>query len=63
MPCNLCCYFVRDHDGTPNFDPRKCIEKMIECHFNVFGSDSKLNVMSPLDKGDYLELDTSEHLD
>ena len=29
----------------------------------MFGSKTKLNIMSPLEKGDHLELDTSQYLD
>ena len=33
---HLGCDFGRDEDGTLCFAPRKCIEKMEECHLNVF---------------------------
>ena len=36
---------------------------MEECCFDVFGSKSKLTVMSLLEKGDHPELDTSQCLD
>ena len=36
---------------------------MEECYFNKIVSKTKLNVMSPLEKGDHSELDTSKCLD
>ena len=63
MSCHLCCNFSRNDDGTLHFTPRKHIEKMIDFYLSMFGSKSKLNVMSPLEKGDHTELDTSECLD
>ena len=36
---------------------------MIDFHVNMFGSKSKLTVLSPLEKGDHPDLDTSECLD
>ena len=62
MSCHLGCDFGRDDDGALHFAPRKCIEKMIDCHVNMIGSNPKLNVISPLEKGDHPELDTSECL-
>ena len=43
--------------------PRKYIEKMVDSYYNMFGHKPKLIYMSPLEKGDNPELDTSECLD
>ena len=59
---NLGCDFGRDGAGALHVAPCKHIEKIIDCHFNVFGSKPKLNTMSPLEKGDHSEICTSEHL-
>ena len=55
--------FGRDGDGTLHTPPRKRIEKIEECYYSMFGSKSKLTLMSPLDKSDYPELDASKYLD
>ena len=48
--------FGRNENGTLHFAHRKHIDKMDDCYFNVFGSNPKLSVMSPLEKGDHPEL-------
>lgn len=63
MLCHLGCDFARNDDGTLQFAPCKHIQKMIDCHFNMLGSKPKLNVISPLEKCNHPELDTSEYLD
>ena len=63
ISCHLGWDFGRDDDDTLYFAPRKHIKKMIDSHLNMFGSKPKLNVMSPLEKGDHPELDISECLD
>ena len=63
MSYHVGCVFERDDDCTIHLAPRKNIEKMIECHVNMFGSKPKLNFMSPLEKDDHPELDASEYLD
>ena len=63
MSYHLGCDFGRDGDGTLYFAPRKYIEKMEECYCSMFGSKPKQICMSPLENGDYPELDTSECLD
>ena len=63
MSHHLGCDFGRDNDRTLHLCPRKNTEKMIYCHVKMFGSKSKLNVMSPLEKGDHPELGTTKHLD
>ena len=60
---HLGCAFARDENGTLCFAPRKCIEKMAGSCYIMFGHKPKLICMSPLEKGDHPELDTSEYLD
>ena len=48
MPCHLGCDFGRDDDGPLQFAPHKRIEKIIDCHFNAFGSKCELNVVPSL---------------
>jgi hypothetical protein len=43
--------------------PRKYIEKMVSNYEMMFGEKPKLNVSSPLEKGDHPEFDASELLD
>jgi hypothetical protein len=43
--------------------PRKYIDKMIDGYERMFGSKPKLNVLSPLEKGDHPEIDTSDLLE
>ena len=60
---HLGCEFYRDEEGVLCFAPKRYIEKMIDIHKNTFGVKPKLNISSPLEKGDHPELDTSELLD
>ena len=53
------CDFSRDEGETLHFTPRMRIEKMIDCHVNMFRSKPKTNVVFPLKKGKHPELDTS----
>ena len=48
MCYHLGCDFGQDKDGTLCFTPKKCVEKMEECFFNMFGSKPKTNYMDPL---------------
>ena len=59
---HLGCDYSRDADGTLCYGPKKYIEKMITQYTNMFGSKPK-EYISPLEKGDHPELDTSEELD
>ena len=43
--------------------PKSYVQKAIANYFDTFGEMSKVNVWSPLEKGDHPELDTSEELD
>ena len=36
---------------------------MVDCYYDMFGTKPKLSFSSPLEKGGYPELDTSENLD
>lgn len=60
---HLGCDFSRNGDGTLRFAPKKHIETMVNCYCNIFGTKPKLTYSSPLEKGNYPELDTSEYLD
>ena len=60
---HLGCDFSRDENGILCFAPRKYVEKMADSCYNMFGHKPKLIYMSPLEKGDHPELDTSEYLD
>ncbi len=43
--------------------PKKYIEKIVSNYEMMFGEKPKLNMSSPLEKGDHPEVDTSELLD
>jgi len=60
---HLGCDYFRDDTGTLCIAPRKYIDKMISTYEDLFGSKPKQNVLSPLEKGDHPELDTSDLLD
>ena len=60
---NLGCYFGRDDDSSPHFEPRNHIETIDECHHSMFGSKFKLKILSTLEKGNHHDLDTSEFID
>ena len=60
---HLGCDFSRDKDGVLGLQPRKYIERMVETYVRMFGEKPKEIYMSPLEKGDHPELDTSDLLD
>ena len=60
---HLGCDFFRDSDGVLCMAPKKYIDKMISQYERMFGCKPKTTYMSPLEKGDHPELDTSEELD
>ena len=60
---HLGCDFFRDPDGTLCFAPKKYIEKMIFTYQHLYGSKPNERHLSPLEKGDHPELETSELLD
>ena len=54
--------FFRDKEGVFCFAPKKYIEKIISSFKTMFGHKPCTKIHSPLEKGDYHELDTSELL-
>jgi hypothetical protein len=60
---HLGCDFFREDNGTLCMAPRKYIEKMLDNYERMFGEKPRLNIHSPLEKGDHPELDVSEFLD
>jgi hypothetical protein len=59
---HLGCDYFRDKDGTLCYGPRKYIAKMLEQYERMFGNKPN-EYVSPLEKGDHPEIDTSEELD
>ena len=45
---HLGCDFGRDGDGTLYFALRKCVNKMVDCHNNIFNWKPKLSITSQL---------------
>ncbi len=43
--------------------PKKYVEHMADTSEHMFGEKPRQTVMSPLEKGDHLEIDTSDLLD
>jgi hypothetical protein len=60
---HLGCNCFREDDGTLCMAPRKYIEKMLGNYERRFGEKPKLNIYSPLKKGDHPEVDDSDFLD
>ena len=60
---HLGCDFWRDTDGVMCMAPLKYIEKMVASYEFMFGEKPKTTYMSPLEKGDHPETDTTELLD
>jgi hypothetical protein len=56
------CDYFRDHDETLCSGPRKYITKMMDQFKNMYDFKPK-EYISPLEKGDHPEVDTSEELD
>jgi hypothetical protein len=59
---HLGCDFFRNDDGVLCMAPKKYIDKMIDGYVRMFGKKPKLNIYSPLEKGDHPETGTSELL-
>jgi hypothetical protein len=59
---HLGCDFFRDNDGVLCYAPKKYIIRMLDTHERIFGKPPK-QVITPLDKGDHPELDTSDLLE
>jgi hypothetical protein len=60
---HLGCDFFHDEDDVLCMAPKKYIEKMIDGYERMFGEKPKMNVTSPLEKGDHPEIDTTELLE
>ena len=60
---HLGCDFYRDSEGVLCMSPRRYIDKMITNYEMMFGSKPKQKFLSPLEKNDHPELDTSDELD
>jgi hypothetical protein len=60
---HLGCDFFREDDGTLCMAPRKYVKKMLDNYERMFGEKPRLNIYSPLEKGDHPEMDNSELLD
>ena len=60
---HLGCDFFRNDEDILCFAPRKYIKKMADNYTRMFGTAPKETVLSPLEKGDHPEMDTSELLD
>ena len=60
---HLGCKFSRDEYGTLCMTPGKYFWKIIDGYKNMFNEKSPSNFKSPLEKGDYLELDNTKILD
>jgi hypothetical protein len=58
---HLGCTFERNKDGTLLYHPKKYITRMMEQYKHMFQDQPKLYV-SPLDKGDHPELDSTPEL-
>jgi hypothetical protein len=63
MPFHLIHDFFQDDDGTLCMAPRKHVDKMIMNCERMFGEKPKMNIYSPLEKGDYPEMDTIKLLE
>ena len=59
---HLGCDFFRDDDGVLCMAPRKYTEKMVDGYKMMFGEKPKINMFSPLEKGDHPELDNTDQL-
>jgi hypothetical protein len=59
---HLGCDFFRDEDNTLCMSPKTYITRMHDNYVRLFREKARLNVFSPLEKGDHPELDTLEFL-
>ena len=59
----LGCDFYRDENNVLCMAPRKYIGKILDNYYRMFNTRPKLNVWSPLERGDHPDLDSSEELD
>src|SRR6056300_1655760 len=59
---HLGCDFYRDEHGILCMHPREYIDRMVDAYVRMFGKKPSTSAMSPLEKGDHPECDTSELL-
>lgn len=55
--------FFKDSDNIIGFVPKTYIDKMNDTNYSLFGCKPKQNILSPLENGDHLVIDTSDLLD
>ena len=55
--------FCCNEDGVLSISPRKYIDKMVVTYQQLFGTKLYTKLLSPLKKGDHLEIDNSAFLD
>eukprot|EP00977_Amphora_coffeiformis_P026533 scaffold27548_cov95-Amphora_coffeaeformis.AAC.1 len=55
--------FTRDADGTLCLESKKYLQKITENYERHFGSKPRTVYLSPIEKGDHPEVDTTEFLD
>jgi len=60
---HLGCDFERDKDGTLAMVPRQYIKQLVSQYERLFSEKPKVNMTSPLNKGDHPEMDKSDELD
>jgi hypothetical protein len=63
MTFHLGCDYTRDEHSMLCILPTKYIHKVIDAYKQMFGCSPPQNSLSPLEKGDHPEMDTSELLD
>ena len=56
------CDYFRDIDNVLCFAPKKYIERMVKTYERLFGEKPRQTYLSPLEKNDHPEMDTSELL-
>eukprot|EP00977_Amphora_coffeiformis_P026696 scaffold29103_cov92-Amphora_coffeaeformis.AAC.1 len=55
--------FTRDADGTLCLESKKYLQEITENYERHFGSKPRTVYLSPIEKGDHPEVDTTEFLD
>jgi hypothetical protein len=63
MSFHLGCDYARDEHGVMCISPTKYICKVVDSYKQMFGTSPPSNILSPIEKGDHPEMDTSELLD
>jgi Reverse transcriptase (RNA-dependent DNA polymerase) len=62
MTFHLGCDYTRNEHGVLCLSPTKYIHKVIDAYKQMFGCSPPQNLLSPLEKGDHPEMDTSKLL-